>query len=128
MQGRIQDFCLGGGALVSCYTSTSINHIYFFFLQNTSCIRKPQVISGGVGCASLPPSPYIRPGMEVLLKVGVNTRCLHVSFKLRLMTLRAKYYRRFRLLILDTGKTRTKCYLIWKFVSRINSQFVGFVG
>ena len=36
---------LGGGALVSCSASTPINHI-FFFLHNTSCIRKPQVISG----------------------------------------------------------------------------------
>ena len=40
-------FSLGGGALVSFSTSTLINHIVFFFLQNTSCIRKPQVISGG---------------------------------------------------------------------------------
>ena len=40
-------FFLGGGALVSCSTSTST-------LQNTSCIRKPQFISGG-GCA--PPAP-----------------------------------------------------------------------
>ena len=47
-QGQIQDFFLGGGALVSCFTSTPINHIVFF-LQNTSCIRKPQVISGGGG-------------------------------------------------------------------------------
>ena len=47
-QGRIQDFFLGGGALVSCSTSTAINHIVFFW-QNTSCIRKPQVISGGGG-------------------------------------------------------------------------------
>ena len=39
-------FFLGGGALVSCSTSTPINHIVFFW-QNTSCIRKPQVISGG---------------------------------------------------------------------------------
>ena len=30
---------LGGGALVPCSTSTPINHIVFFFLQNTSCIR-----------------------------------------------------------------------------------------
>ena len=30
-QGRIQDFFLGGGALVSCSTSTPINHIVFFF-------------------------------------------------------------------------------------------------
>ena len=43
-------FFLGGGALVSCSTSTPKNHIVvFFFLQNTSCIRKPQVISGGGG-------------------------------------------------------------------------------
>ena len=35
-QGRIQDFFLGGGALLSCSTSTPINHI-----------RKPQVIPGG---------------------------------------------------------------------------------
>ena len=41
-------FFLGGGALVSCSTSTPINHIVFF-LQNTSCIRKPQVISGWGG-------------------------------------------------------------------------------
>ena len=40
---------LRGGALVSCSTSIPINHIVFFFLQNTSCIRKPQVISGGGG-------------------------------------------------------------------------------
>ena len=42
-QGRIQVEILGGGELVSCSTSTPINHIVFF-LQNTSCIRKPQVI------------------------------------------------------------------------------------
>ena len=40
------EFFSGGGALVSNSTSTPINHIVFF-LQNTSCIRKPQVISGG---------------------------------------------------------------------------------
>ena len=44
--GADPGFFLGGGALVSCFTSTPINHIVFFFLQNTSCIRKPQVISG----------------------------------------------------------------------------------
>ena len=51
---------LGGGALVSCSTSTPINHIVFF-LQNTSCIRNPQVISGGGegGCA--PPAPRSAP-------------------------------------------------------------------
>ena len=42
------EFFSGGGALVSNSTSTPINHIVFF-LQNTSGIRKPQVISGGGG-------------------------------------------------------------------------------
>ena len=43
--GADPGFFSGGGALVSCSTSTPINHIVFFW-QNTSCIRKPQVISG----------------------------------------------------------------------------------
>ena len=46
--GADPGFFLGGGALVSCSTSTPINHIVFF-LQNTSCIRKLQVIPGGGG-------------------------------------------------------------------------------
>ena len=53
--GADPGFFLGGGALVSCSTSTPINHIVFFW-QNTSCIRKPQG-----GCVSPAPSPYIRP-------------------------------------------------------------------
>ena len=57
--GADPGFFLGGRALVSCSTSTPINHIVFFFLQNTSCtfIRKPQVIWGGGGCAPPAPSP-----------------------------------------------------------------------
>ena len=47
IRGRSRIF-LGGGSLVSCSTSTPINHIVFFW-QNTSCFRKPQVISGGWG-------------------------------------------------------------------------------
>ena len=47
MTGADPGFFLGGGALVSCSTSTPINHIVF--LQNTSSIRKPQVISGKGG-------------------------------------------------------------------------------
>ena len=58
LPGADPGFFLGGGALVSCSTSTPINHIVFFW-QNTSCIRKPQVISGwgGGGCAPPAPSP-----------------------------------------------------------------------
>ena len=54
--GADPGFFLGGGALVSHSTSTPINHIVFF-LQNTSCIRKLQVISGGGGCT--PPAPSL---------------------------------------------------------------------
>ena len=52
---------LGGGALVSCSTLTPINHIVFFFWRNTSCIRKPQVISGGRGAHPLHPPPRSAP-------------------------------------------------------------------
>ena len=61
--GANPGFFSGGGALVSCSTSTPINHIVFF-LQNTSCIRKPQVISGG-GAHPLHPLPRSAP--ELLL-------------------------------------------------------------
>ena len=54
--GTDPGFFLEGGALVSCSTSTPINHIVFF-LQNTSCIRKPQVISGGGGGGTHPLHP-----------------------------------------------------------------------
>ena len=47
--GADPGFVLLGGALVSCSTSTPINHKGFFFWQNTSCIRKLQVISRGGG-------------------------------------------------------------------------------
>ena len=47
-------FFLGGGALVSCSVYFNTNKPHSFFLQNTSCIRKPQVISGGGGA---PPAP-----------------------------------------------------------------------
>ena len=55
---------LGGGALVSCSTSTPINHIFFW--QNTSCIRKPQVISGGEGAHPLHPPTRSAPGFVTL--------------------------------------------------------------
>ena len=58
---------LGGGALFSCSTSTPINHIVW---QNTSCIRKPQVISGGgEGAHPLHPPPRSAP-------VPPSSKCL----------------------------------------------------
>ena len=57
---------LGGGGLVSCSTSRPINHIVCFFLQNTSCIRKPQVISGGVRTpCTLPLDPPLHSNNEM---------------------------------------------------------------
>ena len=46
--GADPGFFSEGGALVSFSTSTPINN-KVFFLQNTNCIRKPQVISEGGG-------------------------------------------------------------------------------
>ena len=56
--GADQGFFLGGVALVSCSTSTPINHIVFCFLQNNNCIRKPQVMSGE---GAHPLHPYTLP-------------------------------------------------------------------
>ena len=58
--GADHGFFLGGGAPVSYSTSTPINHIVFLS-QNTSCIRKPKVISGG-GAHPLHPPPRSAPG------------------------------------------------------------------
>ena len=71
--GADPGFFLGGGALVSYSTSTPINHIAFF-LQNTSCIRKPQVILGGGGAHPLHPPPRSAPvphcRLDPLLRSG----------------------------------------------------------
>ena len=63
--GADQGFFLGEGALVSWSTSTPINHIVYFFLQNTSRIRKPQVISGGGGAHPLHPPPRSAPTVSI---------------------------------------------------------------
>ena len=47
-QGRIQDFFEEGCTCLLLYFNTNKPHS-FFFLQNTSCIRKLQVVSGGGG-------------------------------------------------------------------------------
>ena len=62
--GADPGFFLGGGALFSCSTSTPINHIVW---QNTSCIRKPQVISGGGGGGGGPPAPPPPPRTPCIL-------------------------------------------------------------
>ena len=66
--GADPGFFLGGGAVVSCSTPTPINHIVFCVcVQNTSCIRKPQVISGGEGGAHpLHPPPRSAPASYLI--------------------------------------------------------------
>ena len=54
-QGRIQDFFTRGCTRLLLYFNTNKPHSFFFW-QNTSCIRKPQVISGGE-CAPPAPAP-----------------------------------------------------------------------
>ena len=58
-QGRIQDFNRRGCTRLLLYFNTNKPHN--FFLQNTSCIRKPQVISGGGGAHPLHPPPRSAP-------------------------------------------------------------------
>ena len=95
--GADPGFFLGGGALVSCSTSTPINHIVlFFFLQNTSCIRKPQVISGR-GAQPLHPPPRSAPAsarenLPTREKVTRGVSPSRVGWFSRAPTFRSLYY------------------------------------
>ena len=62
-QGRIQDFFEEGCTCLLLYFNTNKPHS-FFFLQNTSCIRKLQAISGEGwgGVHPLHPPPRSAPG------------------------------------------------------------------
>ena len=69
------------GALVSCSNSTPINHIVFF-LQNSSCIRKPQVISGGWGVrtpCTLPLDPSLYPVWFSCRRKSFPVQCEHIK-------------------------------------------------
>ena len=75
-QGRIQEFFLGEGALVSCSTSTPINHIAFFcripvqvVLENRSSYR-----GGGEGGA--PPAPSPRSLDSQSIEQVIDSRCV----------------------------------------------------
>ena len=48
-RGGSRIFFRRGCTRLLLYFNTNKPHSFFFFLQNTSCIRKPQVISGGRG-------------------------------------------------------------------------------
>ena len=61
LRGGSRIFFRRGCTRLLLYFNTNKPHS-FFFLQNTSCIRKPQVISGGGGgCAQLHPPPRSAP-------------------------------------------------------------------
>ena len=79
-QGRIQDFFRKGCTCLLLYFNTNKPHS--FFLQNTSCIRKPQVISGRGGCA--PPAPPLDPPLVTQKEYSLNleNHCSPVSLKL----------------------------------------------
>ena len=47
-RGGSRIFLRRGVTRLLLYFNTNKPHSFLFFLQNTSCIRKPQVISGGV--------------------------------------------------------------------------------
>ena len=60
-QGRIQDFFQGRGALVSCSTSTPINHIVFFFRRIPVVLENRRSSRGGVRTpCTLPLDPSLR--------------------------------------------------------------------
>ena len=71
-QGRIQVFFRRGCPRLLLYFNTNKSHS--FFLQNTSCIRKPQVTSGGGGAHPLHPPPRSAPVFtcELLLMSSIN--------------------------------------------------------
>ena len=62
--GADPGFFLGGGALVSCSTSTPINHIVFFFCRIPVVLENRRSSQGGrEGAHPLHPPPRSAPGV-----------------------------------------------------------------
>ena len=61
LTGADPGFFLGGGALVSCSSSTAINHIVFLFRIPVELEKRRSSQGEGGGCAPPAPSPQIRP-------------------------------------------------------------------
>ena len=67
-QGWIQFFFLGGGALVSCSTSTPINHIVFFFCRIPVVLENCRSSQGGGGGVQpLHPPPRSTSAPDVVI-------------------------------------------------------------
>ena len=80
-QGQIQDFFLGGGALVSCSTSTPINHIVFFFFFTEYQLYQKTTghLRGEVGVHPLHPPPRSTPEPWIWRHHGTSSRPTLVS-------------------------------------------------
>ena len=59
--GADPGFFLGGGALVSCSTSTPINHMFFFSCRIPVVLENRRSSRGGGGAHPLHPSPRSAP-------------------------------------------------------------------
>ena len=57
-------------------TAENTYHTYLHIVQNTSCIKKPQVISGGGGVRTPVPSPRFVPVESVKIACKVFARVL----------------------------------------------------
>jgi len=65
IRGGSRTFFRRGCTRLLLYFNTNKPHSFFSFLQNTSCIRKPQVISGGGGVRTPCPLP-LDPPLDIL--------------------------------------------------------------
>ena len=84
-QGQIQDFFRGGGgALISCSTSTPIDHIVFF-CRIPVVLENCRSSQGGGGVHPLHPPPRRAPGCGML----VASSCINLMVSL-LISLRGR--------------------------------------
>ena len=65
--GAVPGFFLGGGALVSCSTSTAINHIFFIFCTIPVVLENRRSSQGGGGHPLHPP-PRSAPDVMKYMK------------------------------------------------------------
>ena len=79
-QGRIQDFFYEGCTRLLLYFNTNKPHSFFW--QNTSCIRKPQVISGGEGRGAHPLHPPPRSVPEKVFRLQQRTYIMSWNYDL----------------------------------------------
>ena len=121
---------LGGGALVSCSTSTPINHI-LFFLQNTSCIRKAQVISGGGVCTpcTLPLDPPLEmctwwiAATHFFTKIILMLYWVHITLKLiKLWRVLRAFSFKTRCNLRESNKILNICKKNWDFLDNLRHK------